>query len=109
MAEQQKQTVVSFRVDQHLAEILNELPDKSAFIRDAILQRFHTVCPFCHGRGVLPQLLAEWLKAHTPDFEVVECTCCHFAYPAELAAQPPSAAGNPEFVCPHCEQHEHLH
>lgn len=108
MAEQ-KQTVVSFRVDQHLAEILNDLPDKSAFIRDAILQRFHTVCPFCRGRGVLPQLLAEWLKAHTPDFQTVECTCCHFSYPTEMADQQTDAGSVSSFVCPHCERHEHLH
>ena len=109
MPEQQKQIVVSFRVDQHLAEILNELPDKSAFIRDAILQRFHTVCPFCQGRGVLPQLLAQWLKAHVPNFEAVECTCCHFAYPAEMLREQTSETDPPSFVCPHCEQHEHLH
>ena len=109
MPEQQKQIVVSFRVDQHLAEILNELPDKSAFIRDAILQRFHTVCPFCQGRGVLPQLLAQWLKAHVPNFEAVECTCCHFAYPAEMVPQQTTPAPTPNYVCPHCEQHEHLH
>jgi hypothetical protein len=106
---EQKQTVVSFRVDQHLAEILNELPDKSAFIREAILRRFHTICPFCGGRGVLPQILAEWLKRHTPDYEAVECTCCHYAYPAEMVrSQAPT--GDPEpFVCPHCEEHNHGH
>jgi hypothetical protein len=42
------------------------LPDKSAFIRDAILQRYHTVCPFCQGRGVLPQIVAEWLSSQVP-------------------------------------------
>lgn len=109
MADQPKQTVVSFRVDQHLAEILNDIPDKSAFIRDAILQRFHTVCPFCRGRGVLPKVLAEWLKARTPDFEAVECTCCHFVYPAEMAQTQAGKTGGQDFICPHCEQHDHLH
>jgi len=109
MPDQSKQTVVSFRVDQHLAEILNDIPDKSTFIRDAILQRFHAVCPFCRGRGVLPQLLADWLKAHTPDFEAVVCTCCHFAYPAEIAQTQRGKTDNQGFVCPHCEQHDHLH
>ena len=59
----QKQTVVSFRVDGHLAEILENLPDKSAFIRDAVLRRVHGVCPSCQGRGVLPCLIADWLQA----------------------------------------------
>jgi hypothetical protein len=106
---EQKQTVVSFRVDQHLAEILNEVPDKSAFIRDAILQRFHTVCPFCQGRGVLPKILADWLKNRIPDFEAVECTCCHYAYPAQMVqAQTDPSAPEP-YICPHCEQHGHGH
>ena len=103
----QKQTVVSFRVDQHLAEMLDHLPDKSTFIREALLRRFHTACPFCGGRGVLPQILADWFQAHTPDFEPLECTCCHYRYPAELVGTSPNAAKG--FVCPHCEEHHHEH
>ncbi len=103
---QQKQTVVSFRVDQHLAEVLNSLPDKSAFIREAILRRFYTTCPFCQGKGVLPQAIAEWLKARVPDYEAVECTCCHYTYPAELVERDPDAPG---FICPHCGEHDHSH
>jgi transposase-like protein len=106
---QPKQTVVSFRVDQHLAEILNNLPDKSAFIRDAILQRFHAVCPFCQGRGVLPQIIAEWLTARLADVESVECTCCHYAYPTELVRHELKSAGKERFVCPHCGEHDHGH
>jgi hypothetical protein len=108
----QKQTVVSFRVDQHLAEVLNALPDKSSFIRDAILQRFHTACPFCEGRGVLPLAIAEWLQARLPDFEEIECDCCHFRYPAELAAtymRQESGEEAPVFTCPHCQEHGHGH
>ena len=105
---QAKQTVVSFRVDQHLAEVLNSLPDKSAFIRDAILRRFYTTCPFCQGRGVLPQVILDWLRARLPDYEAIECTCCHYEYPAELF---PEHDGKQEvsFVCPHCGEHDHSH
>jgi hypothetical protein len=106
---QQKQTVVSFRVDQHLAEVLNNLPDKSAFIREAILQRFHTVCPFCQGRGVLPKLIADWLQKQMPGAEMAECTCCHFAYPTHLVESEVRQAGPEGFVCPHCAEHDHAH
>ncbi len=105
----QKQTVVSFRVDHHLAKILNSLPDKSVFIREAILRRFHTVCPFCGGRGVLPEPLAEWLQSKVPDFESMQCTCCHYEYPAELVHDQSEIASSEPFMCPHCRQHEHLH
>jgi hypothetical protein len=106
---QQKQTVVSFRVDSHLAEVLNNLPDKSAFIREAILRRFYTICPFCNGRGVLPQVIADWLQARTPDAPTVECTCCHYQYPRELVTEELEAAGSDGFVCPHCGDHDHAH
>jgi hypothetical protein len=106
---QQKQTVVSFRVDQHLAEILNALPDKSTFIREAILRRFHAACPFCQGRGVLPQMIGEWLEARIPPYDAVECTCCHFRYPVEVVADEPAGAQREAFVCPHCAEHDHEH
>ena len=105
---QQKQTVVSFRVDQHLAEILNTLPDKSEFIREAILQRFHTPCPCCQGRGILPKVIAEWVASHLPDVKSIECTCCHYQYPAEMA-QNASDDEADTFICPHCADHDHHH
>jgi len=105
----QTQTVVSFRVDQHLAEILNNLPDKSGFIREAILQRFYTTCPFCQGKGVLPQLICDWLQARVPQVASVECTCCHYTYPKELVAPELEASGPEGFVCPHCGSHDHAH
>ncbi|GMV96903.1 MAG: hypothetical protein AMXMBFR83_12630 [Phycisphaerae bacterium] len=106
---QHKQTVVSFRVDRHLAELLDALPDKSTFIRDAIMQRFYTVCPCCDGRGVLPKLIADWLASQLPDFEAVECTCCHYQYPADLVRREIRSRGKNRFVCPHCDEHEHGH
>ena len=105
---QSKQTVVSFRVGQHLAEVLNSLPDKSAFIRDAILRRFYTTCPFCHGQGVLPQVILDWLRARLPDYPSIECTCCHYVYPSELFPEQAETRAA-EFVCPHCGEHDHSH
>ncbi len=104
----QKQTVVSFRVDHHLAEILNHLPDKSGFIRDAILQRFHAMCPFCRGRGVMPQVIARWFEGQLPEYQSVECRCCHYLYPVEVLskARPPRGQS---FICPHCLEHGHSH
>jgi hypothetical protein len=106
---QAKQTVVSFRVDQHLAEVLNSLPDKSAFIREAILRRFYTACPFCQGKGVMPEAIAEWLQARVPDFVSVECTCCHYTYPAELVHELTDSQSTADFICPHCDDHGHTH
>lgn len=104
---QNKQTVVSFRVDHHLAEILNQLPDKSAFIREAILRRFHTTCPFCQGRGVLPEIIAEWLIGKLPAHQAATCSCCHYDYPIDLLPSPPSRSET--FICAHCAEHGHDH
>lgn len=106
---QQKQTVVSFRVDHHLAVILNNLPDKSAFIREAILRRFHAECPFCQGRGVLPRAIAEWLESRLPDSETVECKCCNYRYPTEVLPEDMLPADGEDFICMHCLEHGHAH
>src|ERR1700732_1318255 len=48
-------TVVAFKVEKELAELLNKLPNKSAFIRDAIAAQMGMACPLCNGRGVVPR------------------------------------------------------
>lgn len=106
---QHKQTVVSFRVDHHLAEILNNLPDKSAFIREAILRRFHAECPFCQGRGVLPRAIAEWLRTHMPERETLECKCCNYRYPRDVLSEDMMPAAGQDFICAHCLEHGHAH
>lgn len=106
---QQKQTVVSFRVDHHLAKILESLPDKSAFIREAILRRFHAECPFCQGRGVLPRAIAEWLQNHMPELKTVECKCCNYRYPVDVLPAPILPENEDEFICSHCLEHGHAH
>jgi hypothetical protein len=106
---QQKQTVVSFRVDHHLAKILDNLPDKSTFIREAILRRFHAECPFCQGRGVLPRTIAEWLQAQLPAMKTVECKCCNYRYPVDALPESETPAHPNQFVCSHCREHGHAH
>lgn len=105
----QKQIVVSFRVDQHLAEALNSLPDKSTFIREAIQRRFHAVCPFCQGRGVMPQVIADFFSQKLPPYDTVVCSCCHYEYPLPLVKAQAAESGDSEFVCPHCADHHHVH
>ena len=103
-----KQTVVSFRVDQHLAEVLNSLPDKSAFIRDAILRRFYTTCPFCHGRGVLPQVIVDWLRARLPAIRRDRVYLLPLRLLRRVFPRGHTAVEWP-FVCPHCGEHDHAH
>jgi hypothetical protein len=50
-----KTKVVAFKVESELAELLNNLPNKSAFIRKAIAAQLGVACPLCHGKGVVPR------------------------------------------------------
>ncbi len=50
-----KTAVVAFKVEEELAEFLNKLPNKSAFIRKAIQAQLGMACPLCNGKGVIPR------------------------------------------------------
>jgi hypothetical protein len=50
-----KTAVVAFKVEQELAELLDKLPNKSAFIRKAIAAQLGVACPLCQGKGVVPR------------------------------------------------------
>jgi hypothetical protein len=50
-----KTKVVAFKVEEQLADFLNKLPNKSAFIRKAIAAQLNMACPLCNGAGVVPR------------------------------------------------------
>lgn len=105
-----KGVIVSFRVDRHLADVLNKVPDKSSFIRDVILRSFYETCPVCRGRGVLPAELARWASRQLKSDKAVECSCCRYGYPASTRTGRRAGRTRDErFVCTHCQQHEHAH
>jgi hypothetical protein len=105
-----KGVIVSFRVDRHLADVLNSIPDKSSFIRDVILRSFYESCPVCRGRGVLPAEISRWAAGQLKAGKATECHCCLYGYPeASLPKRKGGKAGREQFVCPHCQEHHHAH
>jgi hypothetical protein len=50
-----KSKIVAFKVEEELADFLDNLPNKSDFIRKAILAQFGMTCPLCDGTGVVPR------------------------------------------------------
>src|SRR5262245_53579410 len=48
-----KTKVVAFKVESELAELLDKIPNKSAFSRKAIASQLGVSCPLCRGRGVV--------------------------------------------------------
>ena len=69
-----KTAVVAFKVEEDLADFLNQLPNKSAFIRKAIAAQMSKACPLCNGSGQVSRwahdnyapLIAQW-KHHACD------------------------------------------
>lgn len=45
---------VVFKADAEMADLLDSLPNRSEFIRRAILGQIHRNCPLCRGAGVVP-------------------------------------------------------
>jgi len=105
-----KSVVVTFRVDRHLAEALDRLPDKSAFIRDALRRSFHESCPACGGEGRVDCEAAGWLRGVLEKERARNCECCGTAFP-------PSGGGTDaggetdagEAICTHCGADDHRH
>jgi len=88
-----KSAVVAFKVESELADILNELPNKSAFIRKAIVAQLNMACPLCNGSGVLPKGLRDHYAALLPKLNSRSCDSCgdkvtvHAPDPGELAPE----------------------
>ena len=98
-----KSVVVTFRVDAHLAEALERLPDKSAFIRKALTTSMHETCPACSGEGRVDCDAAKWLADILKQEGAKKCQCCGSAFP-------PSSSGRlSATTCVHCGPDGHKH
>lgn len=72
-----KQEIITFKVDEPLLEAMRGIPNRSEFIRAAILSALDNVCPLCKGNGILtPDQRKHWVEfAEHHAFE--ECEDCH--------------------------------
>lgn len=61
-----KQEIITFKVDEDLLKLIQDLPNRSEFIRGAILAALENVCPLCNGTGILTPNQ----KRHWDDFAV---------------------------------------
>src|SRR5271157_5592947 len=71
-----KTAVVAFKVEQELADLLNQLPNKSAFIRKAIAAQLGMACPLCNGNGVVPRGLHDHYAAMLRTLNLRACDKC---------------------------------
>ena len=72
-----KQAILTFKADESLVEALRGVPNRSAFIRSAILAALENMCPLCQGTGILtPEQKTHW-EAFAAEHAVRECNKCH--------------------------------
>ena len=72
-----KQTVISLKVDSSLLAQLAGLPNRSEFIRDAILAALDSTCPLCRGTGILSPRQKEHWEQFAHNHQLEECRDCH--------------------------------
>ena len=71
-----KAEVISFKADQALLEAMAAIPNRSEFIRNAILAALNGVCPLCQGTGILsPQQKRHW-QSFARHHQVRRCGDC---------------------------------
>jgi hypothetical protein len=61
-----KQSIITFKVDDELFRAIKNIPNRSKFIRTAILNALGSVCPLCEGSG----MLTKNQKRHWDEFSV---------------------------------------
>jgi len=72
-----KKDIVTFKVDKNLHDILKTMPNRSEFIRSAIINALGSVCPLCNGTGVLnPAQKGHW-EEFTADHSLEICDNCN--------------------------------
>ncbi len=72
----QKTKVVAFKVEEELADLLDKLPNKSAFIRKAIAAQLGMACPLCNGKGVVPRGVHDHYAPLIQQFHSRHCDGC---------------------------------
>jgi hypothetical protein len=72
-----KDQMISFKADEALVEAMGGIPNRSEFIRAAILAALDGSCPLCQGTGVLSaQQRRHWLELQ-PNHAIETCADCH--------------------------------
>ncbi len=82
MASDRKQETITFKVDPSLVEALKDIPNRSAFIRNALLSAVGRRCPLCQGSGMLSEDQQRHLEQFRRTHTIRECEECHAVYVA---------------------------
>jgi hypothetical protein len=85
-----KQEIVTFKADERLLSAMNGIPNRSEFIRAAILSALDSICPLCKGSGILtPDQREHWVE-FAEHHALAECEDCHAVHLVCEAGTEPS-------------------
>lgn len=86
MDRKKKQETITFKVDATLSELLKEVPNRSEFIRAAVLTALKSGCPLCQGTGMLsPEQQKHWssfIACHSLE-KCKQCNAMHLVCGAD--------------------------
>jgi hypothetical protein len=92
-----KSKIVAFKVEEDLADFLDNLPNKSDFIRKAVLAQFGMTCPLCTGSGVTPRGVHDHFKHVIEAHSERPCEKCKADVKVPLTAESVPAADRKRF------------
>ena len=72
-----KTEIVTFKADEALTEAMKGIPNRSEFIRSAVLQALDSICPLCSGTGIMTPSQKEHWDSFKRDHKLEECDDCH--------------------------------
>ena len=88
-----KQEIVTFKVNASLLEAMEGIPNRSEFIRSAVLDALDSSCPLCKGTGILtPQQKQHW-DEFADDHSIEKCGDCHEMHLVCTASKPHTHRG----------------
>lgn len=87
MRSTKKQDIVSFKVDAALAASLKGIPNRSEFIRNAILAALDNGCPLCQGTGILTTEQRDHWYNFTENHMISKCKDCNAVHLVCKAAE----------------------
>ena len=91
MRSSKKQEIVTFKVDESLAASLKQIPNRSEFIRHAIMDALDNGCPLCQGTGLLTQEQRDHWLHFVENHSVSKCEDCNAVHlVCGVAANEPS-------------------
>lgn len=91
-----KQETITFKADAALAEALRRMPNRSEFLRAAVLSALDNACPLCGGSGALSMAQREHWTAFAKKHRFVKCGDCGEYQLACADAAAPSPCGHRE-------------